>query len=152
MAALENPRLEKLAQGLAQGMGVSEASAYAGFSPSPGAATRRAKRGNVRARVEELQERTAKRAEITAADLIEMLLEDRNGARTEGQYSAAVSAVDKVAKIAGVYAPEKREHTGKDGGPIETNDTSADRLAEAISELTEEERAAILPLLRKLQK
>jgi phage terminase small subunit len=33
-----------------------------------------------------------------------------------------LDALDKIAKYLGLYAPEKHEHTGKDGGPIELTD------------------------------
>ena len=43
-------------------------------------------------------------------------------------------ALARLEKILGMNAPEKHEHTGKDGGPIETSDTElATKLASLIA-------------------
>lgn len=49
-----------------------------------------------------------------------MKTEDRNG---DPRYlDGVMKCIEQRCKLLGIYAPEKREHTGKDGGPIVIND------------------------------
>lgn len=79
------------------------------------------KRGEVRARVEQLQARAVERHEITVDDLIRELEEARAAALAteKPQAAAMVAATLGKAKLLGLIT-DRQEHTGKDGGPIET--------------------------------
>lgn len=114
MAALTNRKHELFAQGLAKGLPASRSYTEAGYKPSEAHASRLAANGKVKARVAELIERAAVRAEITAADVVEMLREDRELARNVEQPGAAVSASMGIAKLLGLII-EKREHSGSVG-------------------------------------
>lgn len=74
MPALENPKHERFAQGLAKGKTQTEAYAEAGYKPDDGNATRLTGNDRVVSRVAELQERAAIRTEITVADITARLL------------------------------------------------------------------------------
>lgn len=74
MPALTNPKHERFAQELAKGKSQSEAYTEAGYAPSEPNASRLTSNDKVRARVAEIQERGAIRAEITIASATEHLL------------------------------------------------------------------------------
>lgn len=120
---LTNARHERFAQELAKGSSASAAYSAAGYKPSDQHASRLVRNGKVAARVLELKERAAVRAEITAADIARQLDEDREFAREKGQSAAAVSATLGKAKLLGLM-PDRLEHTGRNGGPIEYRDLS----------------------------
>lgn len=117
MPVLKNARHERFAQGLAKGQTASEAYVVAGYKPDDGHASRLAGNGKVKSRVAELQERAARIAETTAADIAMQLDEDRELARSVKAPSAAVSASMGKAKLFGLIK-ERHEHTGAGGGPI----------------------------------
>lgn len=71
---LTNPKHERFAQELAKGKSQADAYAEAGYQPSEPHASRLASNGKVAARVAEIQERAAIRAEITVAGITERLL------------------------------------------------------------------------------
>jgi phage terminase small subunit len=78
------------------------------------------------------QAKVAKKAEVTLESLLNELEEARSLAIKEKQTSAAVSATMGKAKLTGLLL-EKREHTGRNGGPIQTVDLtklSGDELAQ----------------------
>ncbi len=79
------------------------------------------KKGDVRVRVEELKARAVERHDITVDDLIRELEEARKAALTteKPQAAAMVAATLGKAKLLGLIT-DRQEHTGKDGGPIET--------------------------------
>jgi hypothetical protein len=129
VGSLSNPRHERFAQALAKGEPASAAYVTAGFKYNEGNAIRLKGNEKVQARVGELQERAAARVEITAAKIAEMLLEDREFARTCETPSAAVSATMGLAKLAG-HLREKLELTGKDGGPLEYREAAEREIAE----------------------
>lgn len=107
MPVLPNAKHERFAQGLAKGKSQSEAYEAAGYKPDSGAASRLSGNVSVTARLAELLERGAKRAEITVDSLTDMLKEDRALARELGQAAAAVSAVDKLGKLHGLMVDRK---------------------------------------------
>jgi hypothetical protein len=74
MAALKNPRHEHFAQELAKGATQVEAYGLAGYNPHDGAAARLCGNVRIQARVAELKERAAVRAEISIASATEALL------------------------------------------------------------------------------
>jgi phage terminase small subunit len=101
MPVLSNAKWERFAQELAKGKSADEAYQLAGYKPNRGNAATLKANQNVADRVAEILERGAKRAEVTIESLTEMLREDRALARELGQAAAAVSAVDKIAKLYG---------------------------------------------------
>lgn len=121
MPVLANARHEKFAQALAKGMNATEAYTSAGYKGDRTAASRLSTNVNVAQRVAELQGRAARKAEVTMESLIAELEEARALAMTEKQSSAAVSATMGKAKLTGLIV-ERREHTGRNGGPIQTVD------------------------------
>lgn len=93
----------------------------------------------VAARIQQLRDKTAKRAGVTLeAHLKTMeLLRDRASRKT--QYSAAVRAEECRAKASGLYVDIHR-HEGPDGGPIQSIVTFAadDKLLAAIRSILKE--------------
>ena len=73
MSALSNARHERFSQERAKGKTADEAYVIAGFRPHRGNAARLSANESVRARVAEIQERGAVRAEITVASITERL-------------------------------------------------------------------------------
>lgn len=73
MTALANTRHERFAQERAKGLSIDAAYTAAGFRPHRGNAARLSANESVRARVAELQERGAIRAEITVAAITDRL-------------------------------------------------------------------------------
>lgn len=132
MTILPNARHESFAQALAKGKSAAEAYVEAGYKPSRSAASRLSTNVNIERRVAELQGRAAKKVEVTLESLLNELEEARTLAMGEKQTSAAVSATMGKAKLTGLLI-EKREHTGRNGGPIQTVDLtklSGDELAQ----------------------
>lgn len=78
------------------------------------------KKGEVRARVEQLQSKAVERHEITVDDLIRELEEARTAASNQEkpQAAAMVAATLGKAKLLGLLT-DKTELTGKNGGPID---------------------------------
>jgi hypothetical protein len=122
MPALANHKHELFAQALAKGENATNAYKGAGYTAlgnsAEAAASRLLSDVKVQTRVSELQARAAIKVEKTVADLVLMLEEDRVLARSEGQPSAAVSAVMGMGKLLG-HLKDKVEHSGPNGTPIE---------------------------------
>lgn len=91
--------------------------------------------GNVSVRVKELQGLHLERHKVTIDDLIAELEEARIAAVSgdRPQAAAMVAATMGKAKILGLEAPQRIEHTGKAGGPIHT-----------VRELSEDDLEAIV--------
>lgn len=123
MPILENSRHEIFAQELAKGATADEAYQLAGYSENRGNATRLKANESVLKRVAELKEAAAVRARKSMDDILEQLDDDRKFAREMEAPSAAIQATMGQAKLLG-YDKQLIEHTGKDGGPIETADLS----------------------------
>ena len=111
------PKQEAFAQAIVTG--VSQSDAYrAAYKVRPGtktetvnqAASRIMAGSNVTARVAELREPVAKKAQITLESHLEDLMKLRNMAAKEKQYGAAISAEIARGKASGV-AVEKSEQT-----------------------------------------
>lgn len=111
---LKNERHERFAHEIAKGVLQKDAYAIAGFSGGEQHASRLAARPDVRARVDEILSRAAKRAEITVADIAKQLDEDRTFAKTVKQAGAMVSATLGKAKVLGLIVDRQG---GPDGGP-----------------------------------
>ena len=119
MPILKNIRHEHFAQGVAKGMSQTQAYIEAGYASSGAEqnASRLMSNDKVAARVAELQERGAIRAEITIADLVTELEEARGAALSAEtpQSSAAVAATMGKAKLLGLVVDKL---AGADGGPL----------------------------------
>jgi phage terminase small subunit len=123
MPILENSRHEIFAQELVKGATQTEAYLTAGYKGDKTAASRLSTNVNVQRRVAELKADAAVRARKSMDDILEQLDDDRQFAREMEAPSAAIQATMGQAKILG-YDKQLIEHTGKDGGPIETADLS----------------------------
>ena len=129
MAALANARHERFAQELAKGHSQADAYVSAGYKHSRSAAARLAADVNICARVSEIQERGAVRAELTIADIIVELEEARQAALSAAtpQAGSAVSATLGKAKLLGLIV-DKSEVKGE----IEVTD-ARERLAHKLA-------------------
>ncbi|RMI21358.1 terminase small subunit [Sinorhizobium meliloti] len=111
MPVLDNPRHEAFAQALFKGKTADEAYVLAGFKANRGNAATLKANQNIVKRLAELQERSAKRVEVTVESLALELEEARSIALVEKQTSAAVSATMGKAKLFGLGS-ETRKLTG----------------------------------------
>lgn len=123
MPPLKNNRHEAFARGLAGGLSADEAYAKAGFKANRGNACRLKADESVAARVAELSERAAEKAEWTAADRLKALA-DIARASAEADPRVAVSAIAEANKMQGSHAPAQHRLTGPNGGPIPVLDVS----------------------------
>ncbi|MBM7047562.1 hypothetical protein [Rhizobium lusitanum] len=126
MPVLKNARHEKFSQLRAEGKTQDEAYELAGFKPSRHHASRLATKGNIQARVAEIQGRAAERAAVTIHSLTDELEEARAIAIAEKQSSAAVAAVMGKAKLHG-HLIDKRRLEGPNGGPVQIDLTGYSR-------------------------
>jgi phage terminase small subunit len=129
---LENPRHELFAQELSKGKTATEAYVLAGYEDNRGNAATLKANQNVQDRVAELQEDGAALAKVTVASIIDELEDARSVAKTAIQPASMVSASMGKAKVAGLLA-DRVEHTGKDGGPIQTEDITDGEAARRIA-------------------
>ena len=123
MPVLKNARHEAFAQALAKGMTATDAYSAAGYKGDRTAASRLSTNVNVSQRVGEIKGRIAEKAEWTAADRLLALKTIFDG-HAEKDARVAISAIAEANKMQGSYAPVKREHSGPNGGPIQTVDLS----------------------------
>ena len=144
MPKLENARHELFAQALAKGETATAAYAAAGFEPNDGNASRLKGNDRIEARVSEILERAATRAEITVASLSERLLKIVTRAETKSDapmLSVARATIMDLAKLNGLVV-DKREMFGKGGGPIEYANLSEDEVNARIAALESGDIAA----------
>lgn len=130
MPALSNPKHERFAQALAKGMTQAEAYADAGYKPSEPNASRLTSNDKVQARLAELQERAAVRAEITVASITERLLAIAAKAEASAEapmLQAARASLMDAAKLNGLVI-DKGDHQHKHTGLSVTYVTSDDPL------------------------
>ncbi|MHC1549408.1 terminase small subunit [Phyllobacterium sp. K27] len=124
MPVLKNARHEKFAQCLAKGKSATDAYAEAGYKGGRKAASNLWTNVDIVARVKELQSAGAERTLVSIESLTDELEEARRLAMADEKgASAAVAAVMGKAKLHGLLI-EKNEHTGKNGGPIQTETRS----------------------------
>lgn len=106
MPVLSNPRHERFAQEIAKGASAGEAYRLAGYDADAKSAEtagpRLFRNVQVQARVAELQQRGAARAEVTIETILDELKEARELALKCEQASAAVAASMGRAKVAGL--------------------------------------------------
>lgn len=90
----------------------------------------------VSTRVMELQEQARERHAVTVDSLTQELNEAREQAKEDPKgASAHVAAIMGKAKLHGLLV-ERQELTGKDGGPIEFDQSPSERIASRITSLT----------------
>lgn len=123
MPVLRNSKHEAFAQAVAKGSTADDAYAAAGFKPNRGNATRLKLNDSIRARVAEIKSRVAEKAEWSAADRL-IALKAIYDASAKDDRRTAISAIAEANKMQGSYAPSKHQHTGANGGPIQTVDLS----------------------------
>lgn len=149
---LENPRHEQFAQAIAEGKPKAQAYEEAGYSPHAGNATRLSQNEKVRARADELKkavvESVIARSTASKEYVLEALVDtlercrqaspvlDRKGEivmveTPNGDIVPAyifdaknvLRSAELIGKEIGMFK-DRVEHTGKDGGPIETAEVS----------------------------
>ena len=129
MAKLDNPRHEAFAQGLFMGESADQAYQNAGYKANRGNAIRLKTNERIQKRLAELQERGRRVSDVTKESLTKMLMEEREAANASGQHSAAVSALEKVGKLHGLFV-EKTENLNLvadiSDEPIQDDDDWAD--------------------------
>lgn len=136
MPVLKNTRHEKFAQERAKGATIDAAYKAAGYISSRQNAHRLSTNEGIEARIRELQSEIAEKAEWTAADRLKMLNEIATAAKSTDP-RVAVSAIAEANKMQGSHAAAKHEHTGANGGPIQTQEVSArDAVASKLASLT----------------
>lgn len=121
MPVLKNARHEKFALALANGKTATDAYEEAGYKPDRHHAARLATKGHITTRIEEIKSRVAEKAEWTAADRLISLKSIHDASLSEDRRTA-IAAIAEANKMQGSYAPTKQEHTGRNGGPIQTVD------------------------------
>lgn len=105
MPVLGNPKHERFARELAKGKTQIEAYTEAGYRPDDGAAARLSGNVRIKARVAEIQERAAIRAEVTVARLTKNLLRIAKKAEKLSEssgFSVARAAQMDIAKLNGL--------------------------------------------------
>lgn len=123
MPILKNPKHERFAEELAKGKTSDESFQIAGYSRNRGNATRLKAKENIKARVAELQERTAKRAEVTVDSLLAEAEAARRLAMDINQPSAAIAAVKEKGVLSGKRV--ERSEQGLPGDFDDENDADA---------------------------
>ena len=108
---LSNPRHERFAQELAKGKTADEAYVLAGYKQNDGNATRLKGNERIVARLEELQNRAASRAEVTVESLIAEAEEVRRLAVEKGQLSAAIAAIKEKGVLTGKRVERTQQQT-----------------------------------------
>ena len=117
MPALKNPRHERFAVELAKGCSQTEAAKRAGYKGSRFHASRLATKSNIKARVAELEARTAEKVtQITAMDRAWVLEELRANLERHKETNGAVAnrALELIGKELGLFINRKDiTHTQK---------------------------------------
>lgn len=137
MPALTNPKHERFAQALAKGETATAAYEQAGYEPNDGNAARLKGNDRIEARVAEILERAATRAEITVASISDRLLkiaEKCERTSEANKLGVARATLMDVAKLNGLIV-DKREHTGRNGGPIEYANLTEEEIDARIAAL-----------------
>src|SRR5262249_46927437 len=127
MPPLPNQRQERFVRALVQGKSTSEAYEFAGYRPNRGNATRLKTNEVVQRRISELQQRAARRSEITLNSILEDIEEDRALARELGQTATAMQGNALKAKLKG-YMVDRKEV----GGPGAFEAMDAEQLTAAL--------------------
>ena len=121
---LKNDRQELFCLALIEGKTAGKAYADAGFRPNRHNAHRLSTKEYIRARLAELQAERAAKWELTKDWVLNELRDNLEKAKAWKQSAAANQAANLLGKELGMFV-ERREVTGKDGGPIRTEDVNA---------------------------
>lgn len=132
MPILANARHERFAQELAKGKTADEAYQLAGYAENRGNASTLKAKQIIKDRVDEILGAAADEVICTVHDIARQLDDDRLFARENVAPSAAIAATMGKAKVLGLMV-EKHEHTGKDGGPMETVDLTPTEIGRRIA-------------------
>lgn len=100
---LDEPRHEHFCQLIVEGEGDLDAYEKAGFKRHKGSASRLRKKAHIRERIGELQQRAAKRHDVTIESVLDELEEARQVAKKCEQGSAMVSATKAKAQLMGLW-------------------------------------------------
>ena len=142
MPVLRNPKHEKFAQLVASGITAQAAFTQAGY-PSPQNAPRLRNNALVAKRIEELQARNEKKAELAALsrdELIGILAEIVHAARArllEARLGDGIKAAEMLAKLCGWNEPEQVKH---DHVHIQVDSALIEQLRAGYAQLGERER------------
>lgn len=155
MAALKNQRHELFAQSIAKGKTADEAYQEAGYKPNRGNAATLKANQSISDRVQELKDKAAEKVKIDIAWVLDRLVENVDRALQkkpvlemvdgvweesgEWKYEGNVAnkALELLGKHLGMFV-DKVEHTGKNGGPIETSAVDVSKLSDEDLERLEE--------------
>jgi hypothetical protein len=136
MGVLDNPRHERFAIEVAKGCSSTEAYKNAGYecegSSAWTAASRLYRNVQVQARVSELKERAAFKAELTVQQLIDHAEKARQMAMSTEQPSAAVAAIKEMGILAGLRV-EKSERRNLNDVRRYTDEELDAALADALA-------------------
>ena len=149
MPPLSNPRWERFAQGLFEGLSADEAYVKAGYSENRGNASRLKSNESVSMRVAELQSEIAKENVVSVGSLLAELESARQKATSLDQFSAVVRSIEAKARISGLLT-QKIEVTN--GGNVFDDCESTADVADAIArsggvELSAEDLIAFTKLI-----
>lgn len=103
MPALTNPKHERFAVEVSQGVSATQAYVIAGYKPNQPSAARLLSNVMVKARIAEILERSVLKTQITLASLMEEAGQIQALAQADKQYAAATSALTAKAKLAGLW-------------------------------------------------
>ena len=109
MPVLSNARHERFAQSVAFGIPSYAAYIEAGYQEHHNNPYRLRENEGVKARIMEIQADTARRVSLSRADLLQMMVDDRELARSQGQSAAAIRASELLGReLAGLYVEKKK--------------------------------------------
>ncbi|MGH6986435.1 MAG: hypothetical protein ACRED9_06295 [Caulobacteraceae bacterium] len=113
MSALDNPRLEALAQALADGLPIHEATRRAGFSRQSGMTRRRCARRDVRERIAEIRLERARTASDVRPVIEKMmaLAEEAGKLKSGAGMTAAHKLLVEAARLKATHAPSRPRET-----------------------------------------
>jgi len=134
MPTLRNARHEKFALGLSEGKSASQAYIDAGYKPCRQNAARLTTKDDIKQRLAELQDATARSTAITVESICRELDAANAVAKERGQASAMVSASALRAKLAGLLV-EKVEVSNTHS--FDQCETMADLADEILAQLIE---------------
>jgi hypothetical protein len=160
MPALKNPRWERFAQAIAEGLGngSTQAKAYesAGYKTHGHASESAASRllRNVEPvirRVQELQAEIGKRKQVSRESIVDELEAAREIARENKQASAMVAATATKAKVCGLFVEKVEQGKPGDFEMAKTKDELAEQylIQAGETEITEEMRRAAVEELER---
>lgn len=140
MPVLTNPKHEAYAQMLAKGMTQEKAYVEAGYAPNKGHAARLAGKGNVKARVTELQSKAAVKTveaiSFGAADMFKRLYKTCQAAEDAGDHKASIDGQKFILRC-----------FGYEDSPTLTHEHVADRKLERPEQPEgEQDRAPAAPV------